>query len=219
MLTAGDIINRMRHNRGYGVQSPAAFYFVTHVLREGLPYYIYPELTYIADRTGEYNAAHCRRLFRMANHLQAESTVVFAPGSGATTCAIAAGMHNAPCHIIGNVAAPEAERFLAKQPHCTLHADGGIDTLQSVLDRNNTAGLFYIGRTPYHEQAVEAILPHVSRKSAVIVEGIHRTRAMRQWWQKQTEHPAVRVSFDLYSMGVLFFDTEYRKQNYTLLFK
>lgn len=219
MLTVGDVINRMRHNRGYGVQSPAAFYFVMNVLREGFPYYIYPELTYIADRTDEYSSAHCRRLFRIANHLQAESTMVFAPGSGATACAIAAGKRTAPCHIIGNVATTEAKRFLAKQPHCILHDDDIPDAPATILSNSEGIGLFYIGHTPKHEQILESIMPHVNKKSVIIVEGIHRTHTMRKWWKKQTEHPAVTVSFDLYSMGMLFFDTEYRKQNYTLLFK
>ena len=47
-----DWINRQRHNRGYGVQSPSAFFFVTQVLKERLPYYAYPILEEIAKEVG-----------------------------------------------------------------------------------------------------------------------------------------------------------------------
>ena len=44
MFKFGDWINRQRHNRGFGIQSPSTFFFITQVLREKLPYYAYDEL-------------------------------------------------------------------------------------------------------------------------------------------------------------------------------
>ena len=67
MFKPGSWINRKRHNRGFGIQSPSAFFFVTQVLKEKLPYYAYEELDAIAIECGGMNREACRRLFRIAN--------------------------------------------------------------------------------------------------------------------------------------------------------
>ena len=50
-----DWINRMRHKRGFGVQSPTAFFFVTQVLKEKLPYYAYGQIDRIATQCGTHS--------------------------------------------------------------------------------------------------------------------------------------------------------------------
>ena len=59
-----DWINRQRHNRGYGVQSPSSFFFVTQVLKERLPYYAYPILEEIAKEE-KNSAKRLKELFRI----------------------------------------------------------------------------------------------------------------------------------------------------------
>ena len=62
------------------------------------------------------------------------------------------------------------------------------------------------------EQAINC----TSSDSVIIVEGIHRSSEAKICWQKIKQNAAVAVTFDLYSMGILFFDKNYKKQNYTL---
>ena len=190
-------IYRFRHNRGFGVQSPAAFYFVMHVLREyPHPYYSYTQLNRMAHSAGDYPAAHCRRLFRISNYVEPRNIITLSDGKGSALAALSAGCNRAP-------------RFTAS----------GIEAMKRHIDNITTIGLLHIGKTQHFAQAVKTALPHTYSKSVIIVEGIHRNRTIRKWWKSIVADPRVVISMDLYSAGILFFDTKYKKQHYTFCFK
>ena len=214
------LVNRLRHNRGYGVQSPAAFHFVMHVLRECRhPYYLYPLVNKASRLSGDYTAKHCRRLFRIANYLQPTDIIMLSAGKGAAACAIALARNNVPCLSIGDNANEEIAKILYKR---TLYKELQGDTKQLLhkeLEGNKGFGLLYIGNTPQYESFIEVALPAANKKSVIIVEGIRRDKKMKKWWQDIIADKRIIVSFDLYNTGILTFDTEYKKQHYTFLFK
>ena len=54
--------------------------------------------------------------------------------------------------------------------------------------------------------------------SLLIVEGIYRDASARQTWARLRQDERVRVSFDLYYCGLLFFDKKKHKCNYKINF-
>ena len=86
----------------------------------------------------------------------------------------------------------------------------------SVFRQGEPFGLLYVGETRECFSVVEQAVKCVSANSVIIIDGIHRSREMKNSWNKIKQNAAVAVTFDLYSMGVLFFDKSYKKQNYTL---
>lgn len=72
---------RWRRGKGFGIHSPFAYYFVTRVLRERLPYYAYPEIERIASRDG-IPADELKLLFRVCCHFS-PSTVTLPAGTPA----------------------------------------------------------------------------------------------------------------------------------------
>lgn len=215
-----DIINRYKHNRGFGIQSPAAFYLVTEVLNERLPYYAYEQLAAIAKEGGEFSVAHCKLLFRLANYIKPQNIISFSAGSGSAASAMIAGKRRAVCYVVDecNALASHAKVFLAEK-HSREHYGDEIELLQGVLDEVGVVGLLHIGNTPKYGRAVESALSHVNNNSVIIVEGIHRTKELKEWWRKMVEDSRTIVTFDMYSMGVIFFDNNYKKQHYTLKMK
>lgn len=190
-------IYRFRHNRGFGVQSPAAFYFVMHVLREyPHPYYCYTQLNMMARSAGDYPAAHCRRLFRISNYVEPRNIITLADRKGCALAALSAGCNRAP-------------RFAAS----------GIEEMKRHIGSITAIGLLHIGKTQHFAQAIETALQHVDSKSVIIVEGIHRDSTTSKCWKSIVADPRVVISMDLYSAGILFFDTKYKKQHYTFCFK
>lgn len=185
---------RLRHNRGFGVQSPAAFHFVMHVLREYRhPYYCYTQLNAMA---GNRAAAHYRRLFRIANYVEPRNLLLIADTDGCASAALSAGCTRAPRHSSVNT-----------------------EELEKHLNNTSTIGLLYIGETPHYAQAMQAALSHVDTRSVIIVEDIHKCSSIGQWWKSIVADRRVVISMDLYNFGILFFDTEYKKQHYTFWFK
>ena len=57
----------------------------------------------------------------------------------------------------------------------------------------------------------------LNNESAVIITGIHKTVAHSNFWKKLTADNNVRMSIDLYGIGLLLFKEEFKeKQNFTL---
>ena len=195
MLGIKDLIYRYRHNRGYGVQSPYAFHFVTSVIAEKHAYYAYPSINKAAKKCG-YKAARARLLFRMTNYVRPRTIMMYAPCE-AVVCAVSMARPSAQTYLFSGDATAE-------------------EKLKSVLRQEQTLGLLYVGDTPACASVVQHAIEYASIDSMIVIEGIHRSREMESFWHEIKQNTAVAVTFDLYSMGVLFFDKSYKKQHYTL---
>lgn len=208
MLGIKELINRYRHNRGFGVQSPYAFHIVTSVLKEKHPYYAYSAIRDIARKCGG-NASHCRRLFRIANYARPDSIMMIAPDSTAAY-AMSAARCRAQTIIDGTEQCSKALNLLRKQG-CVVVGDDDVYTLP-----DDASWMLYVGDTGDYAAAVDRAIKQINDRSVVVVEKIHSTREKEIWWQQIKQNPAVVVTFDLYSMGIMFFDSKYNKQHYTL---
>lgn len=220
MFGIKDWINRHRHNRGFGVQSPAAFYLVTEVMREKLPYYAYRQIDSFARKTGEYTAAHCRLLFRLANYYKATSLISLAAGKGSSAFALSAARNTVPHYIISTTDSIDEEiKQILQKKNCTFKIGDEISQLDKILHETETFSLIHIGESANAAQAMKTALKHLNKHSMIIVEGIHRSEEKRKWWKEIKTTPQVVITFDLYNTGLIIFDTDYKKQHYTLKIK
>lgn len=193
MLGIKELINRYRHNRGFGVQSPYAYHFVMSVIAEKHSFYAYPAINSAAARCG-YKAARARILFRIANYARPHNIMMYEPCKAAV-CAISMARPSVPLSVF----------------YATDVSSGRI------VEAGQTFGLFYVGETSACAlRVVEQALVCAASDSVIIIDGIHRSRETEDWWQKIKQNSTVAVTFDLYSMGILFFDKSYKKQHYTL---
>lgn len=64
-------LRRIRHSRGFGVQSPTAYSFIRYVINEHYPYYAYSELSAKFPSVGWRERKLLRLYLRIANHVQA----------------------------------------------------------------------------------------------------------------------------------------------------
>ena len=69
-------LRRCGHSRGFGIQSPTAYQFVTDVLCQRLPYHAYDDLSKQFPKLRGKELKFCRLLFRLANYQQAKRTFV-----------------------------------------------------------------------------------------------------------------------------------------------
>ena len=210
-MRIGDWINRKRHNGGYGVQSPSSFFFITQVLKERLPYYAYPTLDKIVGGS-KARKRHFRELFRITNYLQ--------PGN-----CISAGSATGACTML--LARPGATHYAVAPTGATgealslLHANGChiVDTteqFQTLIGNIGTIGMLYIAASDNAHTFIRAALPFTNKESVIVVDGINRNKATREWWQQLVNDSATIITYDMYSYGLLFFNKERIKQHYTL---
>lgn len=217
MLKFRDWINRMRHNRGFGMQSPTAFFFVTQVLKEKLPYYAYKDIDHIAKQCGTHSKKWCRRLFRIANYLHPKSIIAMGTDAEAPLCALAAAATTAEAFLITEKksATATAEEFFANRE---IHKLCGSTTeqLKELLQAGNALQMLFIGKDCDIASTLQIALQHTCNSSAIIIDGIHTSPERLKLWEATVNNPQTIVTYDMYSLGILFFDNEKHKQHYTL---
>ena len=194
-------VARWKHHAGFGIQSPSAFSLVTDVVYEKHPYYAYDTLEKLqrekaeTDGLDEGREEVNRLLFRLVNYLQPHTIVEAGIPS-------ASGLYLQAAH---RAASYQRVSCLEELPP---DGSGNIDFLYFNDYRNpeQTATDFRL------------FLPRATTSSVCVLNGIGYTRSMRKLWKALPADAHVRVTFDLYDVGLLFFDPTKAKQHHIVCF-
>lgn len=185
---------RFRKRCGYGIHSPFAFSLVTGVIYERGVYYAYERLS--AMRTLE-NAVlrekDDRLLFRLVNNAAPTNGVVMTSHLGITGEYLRAGRTLADWHFV---------------------SPREIDQLDSLLTQLGTLDFLYVDDSSHTQQVLNKALPYVHDGTAFVVHHIHHNAALLTIWQLFIRHPQVRVTFDLYDFGLIYFESRLNKEDY-----
>lgn len=196
-------LSRIGHCAGFGVHSPFAFNLITQVIYQRTPYYIYSDLvtaekkeTKERDSHWRYESLKVKRLlFRLVNETQPH-TILDAGQIAASSLYLQA----AKKEIEYTAASELSDLFLEK--------DVPVDFLY-VHDYR---------RPEFVEEVFRLCAARVSPASLFVVEGIGYTSAMRVLWKRMKQDERTGISFDLYDLGILFFDNSKIKQHYIVNF-
>lgn len=214
MLKFGDWVNRKRHNRGFGIQSPSTFFFITEVLRERLPYYFYPQLDTIADEGNSISRKRAKELFRITNHHNPRNCI--ATGSSVAACAMAAAKPTAQKRCIDETPPGDMASRMLETLNCPTMTGNMPTLLKMAIEELQGVDMLYIGNVTEYAELWNIAVKHVNEDSIIVVEGIHGNKAIESWWQEVVESPATVITYDLYSCGIALFNKERYKQNYKL---
>lgn len=191
---------RFRHRCGYGVHSPFAFHLITQVIYEKIPYYKYQDLAaeekkaYEKDKCQKYESKKTKRLlFRLVNYAQPD-TIVDA-GSLSTSS------------LYLKAAKKEAD-YISASHLSGLFSEAGVPVDFLYLHDYRQPG--------FMEEAFHVCAARTTGKSVFVVEGIHYTTPMKALWKHMQQDERVGITFDLYDLGILFFDKTKIKQDYII---
>lgn len=192
-------LSRIPRRRGFGVQSPFAFRMITDVIYQRTPYYAYDTLRRAEKQLASQKNKHWlyeplrlkRLLFRLANEVKANTIV-----------------------DVGTLAASSLY-LKAARVHADYTSASSLDDL--FLETGRPVDFLYLH--DYHrpdmvEEAFWVCAPRATARSLFVVEGIGYSRPMKELWKQMQDDPRVGVTFDLYDVGLLFFDTSLHKQHY-----
>lgn len=194
---------RFRKRCGYGVHSPFAFNLITGVIYESTPYYKYADLiaeeqklALEKDKQWSYELKKVKQLlFRLVNYAQ-PGTVVDA----------------------GTLAASSLYLKEAKEG-----ADYTSASNQSELFLESGVPVYFLYLHDYrHPASVEEIfricVARTTEKSVFVIEGIRYTSKMSTLWKRMKQDDRAGITFDLYDLGIIFFDKSKIKQDYIVNF-
>lgn len=231
-----------RHWRGYGVHSPFAYDLVTNVIREELPYYKYslvekirgllaaspknvsvdgkemplPQLT-----KGEISPAMGQLLFRLVNRYKPNYVVETKMGLGVSTMYLAAPNSQTPVVTFEEeLSVVNAVLPLMKKvgfDNISVVNSKGADQLGEIFGKVDQVGFLVVDDCQTGEdlnQRFSVCLPKMGPKSVVVVTDIYLNESMTAAWRRFQSEDRVRVTVDLFHMGIAFFDENLQKEDY-----
>ncbi len=195
---------RFRYRCGYGVHSPFAFNLITFVIYERTPYYKYKELKAkqkelvlpFSGKCWKYEPEKIKRLlFRLVNYARPD-TIVDAGTLAASSLYLKAGKEGAD--------------YIAASALSELFLEAGVPVDFLYLHDYR------------HPEFVESVFSvcaaRTTCKSVFVIEGIRYTSKMFALWKRMKQDARTGVSFDLYDIGIIFFDKTKIKQDYIVNF-
>ncbi|MBR2360889.1 MAG: hypothetical protein IKA75_10845 [Bacteroidaceae bacterium] len=214
---------RFRHRRGYGVHSPFAFGLITDVVYERLPYYAYDELKEVRRSLPKgariYPERVDRLLFRLVNHLCPQRVVEVGTGAGLSLCYLATGRANTQCvSLPGDDASDVMYEMVDRCKNASVVEGPLMETLQHELQIVSGSTFLHIAHTEDFSLVFEKFLSNGGEKMCVVIEGIYDTRAKNEWWEQVVADERTGITFDLYEVGIVFFDHTKNKQHYVVNF-
>lgn len=184
-------LRRIKYCRGFGVQSPSAYRFIRYVINEHYPYYAYDELRKELTRLDSLTRKRMELYFRVANFRQASLWLDFCERNDVIATYVGRGCH-----------ATQVRRITDLRQ---ITADDRIEVLRICP----TAG---------SEALLEAALQQADDHTLFIIEDIGYNDTAKRMWQKLLESDITSVSYDLYYLGIAFFDRKRYKANYVVNF-
>jgi predicted O-methyltransferase YrrM len=122
--------------------------------------------------------------------------------------------------------AAQAHKFLANSPQTAQQVEiivGNIDQtlpqkLQEITEPLNF--VFFDANHRYQPTMnyFELCLAKANQDSVFIFDDIYWSSEMTKAWEEIKAHPQVRVSIDLFQLGIVFFRTQQEKQHFCLKF-
>lgn len=203
-------LSRITHCRGFGVQSPSAYRFIRYVISEHYPYYAY------ADLAKEYADVDWLTRKKMEFYLRLAN---FRQPNVVSNVMCVANSNDCSCSDDTNIFKKYVERGCRKSRLVRVLVDSVQDDayLSDVLG-NAPVELLRITSQSCSETLLSAVLRHTDVNSIVVVEDIGSDQRAMHLWQKLQESNLVSVSYDMYYLGVAFFDTKRIKANYIVNF-
>lgn len=194
---------RLRYSRGFGVHSPFAFELITQVINQRTPYYSYEQLKQVEkslkqqkDKNWFYEPTRVKRLlFRLANEVKADT--------------------------IFDVGTLAASSLYLKAARVSADYTAATSLDELFMESGQTIDFLYLHnyREPNQvEEIFQVCAPRATSRSLFVIEGIGYSNAMKQLWRRLQNDSRVGITFDLYDLGLLFFDTTRIKQDYIVNF-
>ncbi|TSD62944.1 class I SAM-dependent methyltransferase [Inquilinus sp. KBS0705] len=95
------------------------------------------------------------------------------------------------------------------------------DTLQGILNNQEKLDFVYVDGNHQKEATLryfEWCLPKVHEGTMLIFDDIYWSRGMKEAWAQIKSHPQVRVTVDLFWIGLVFFKTDQAKEDFMIRF-
>jgi predicted O-methyltransferase YrrM len=171
-------------------------------------------------------AKYARLLYRIVHYCQPQTILELGTSFGITTSYLAAGNASATIYTIeGSGAIADIARKTFKRmdlKNIELIEGNFNNTLPVLLAKLNTIDLAFIDGNHRREPTLDyfhQLLQHSKDSTILIFDDIHWSKEMEEAWVTIQQDPQVTLTIDLFFMGIVFLNPDFKmKQHFTLRF-
>lgn len=174
-------------------------------------------------RTSMKPARQARLLYRLARHFAPSTILELGTSFGLSTLYMALGAPDA--QVVTVEGCPQTHRIARHHFEQLGRTDidavlGGFrSALPELLRRMPRLDLVFIDGHHAEDPTIEYFercLTRAHNDTVFVLDDIHWSRGMERAWERIKEHPQVRVTVDLYDMGLVFLRREQEQQHFRL---
>ena len=223
LMRAGVWCRRFRHRCGYGVHSPFAFDLITRVIYERLPYYGYEYLdqcckNFTSSSGGSASRKVCRLLFRLANEMQPRQMLDLGTGNGLPALYLSMAVKKCPVLTLDEADCLADARMFSSCGNVVSRVGDMPHALLSCLPSFESLDFVHFNARRPERVLWEELLVKTHGRTLFVIEGICSSPAMKAWWTDVVADSRTGITFDLYDLGLVFFDLKKIKQHYVVNF-
>ena len=229
------LYRKLRYRKGYGVHSPYIYNLITKVIEEKTLYYVFEDIenfrkellskegpiaTLTAQETQPKN--YGALLFRLVNFLKCRTILQIGSSVGVMSLYLAFPLRRGcNCYFLEertgllNPALTFAENHSLINFHPLEGAYAG--SLQRLKTEINSFDFIFINMQGASEKTREMLHlteSFISSDTVMVIDKIRKNKAMRKLWKEIKIRQDVRLTIDLLSLGLIFFNTQLHKQHY-----
>ena len=207
---------RFRHRKGYGIHSPSDFFLTTFVIYEQMPFYAYAPLHHlrrVVNHLPHYREKVDKLLFRLINYLQPSLLIEAETGSGISTRYMAEACTKLHIHSYASERQDAVERILSTKTAIDYQWGDIIKKIQTLIQEGKKPDVVHIAHTAYYREIFELLLPLADAKTCFIIGKPYENEEKKRWLKEIIADKRTGVTFDLYDIGLVFFNKERTKEH------
>jgi predicted O-methyltransferase YrrM len=227
------LFNR-RHRSGHGIHSPYVFEFVNGVLFNSLKYEapeailnehlrLRKENSFV--RRSSVSVKYGSLLYRITRWFQPEMIIELGTGLGISSMYLISGSPDTSLHSIErdkDRAAQAAQLICQCCPGpVSIHWGEMDEKLEDILAFVPQRFVAFVDGNHHYEPTVDYLrnlLTKAEDEAVIVMDDIYWSRGMQRAWKEIISWPEVRVSVDLFHMGILLLRKDLHKREIKIKF-
>ena len=168
---------------------------------------------------------HGQFLFRLSRHFKPATILELGTSLGISTSYLALGSPESQvitiegCSETADLARRNFEHLGLKNIRQII---GNFDeVLPGILSESGKMKMFFLDGNHRKGPTLKyfsQILEYIEDDSVLILDDIHWSKEMEEAWEDIRNHPSVRITIDLFQMGLVFFSERLSKEDFILRF-
>jgi hypothetical protein len=211
-------LKKARHRRGHGIHSPFLFYLITEVIenKERLPQFkSFKLLNKELYKKIELPEKYRQIVFHLIREFKPSSIIHYGPTLGFDLAILATANIDSRVYQVNN------------DPFCELISkrllnDSAIVNIQFVPENSipeinpEFVLLNCFNNSDLSQSLIQNYINQHSDDGVLIIRGIHESKEMEAIWKEAIASQSIRVSLDLFAIGIILFRKGLQKENFIL---